>query len=362
MADIYLVGGAVRDRLLDLPVKEKDWVVVGSNPQQLIEQGYRQVGKDFPVFLHPETKDEYALARTERKVAPGYAGFEFNTSANVSLEQDLLRRDLTINAIAEDANGNLIDPYGGVADIEQKVLRHVSPAFVEDPVRILRVARFYARFAHLGFRIAPETISLMQQMVADGEVNALVAERVWQELYKAIQEQTPAAFFNCLGQCHALPIIFPELDQHLSASLAYLKQISTAENTALYRLAALLLPFSAEQITTFAGRLAMPKQYKQLALLTHKYQAKLSDLNAESALAILSQVDAFRRPEQLHDMVTIYKALEIAPQQAEHLLQALKVTQDVDTKLFITQGFKGAALGQQINFARLEKLQLVFQN
>ena len=206
---VYRVGGAVRDRLLGLPVRDIDWVVVGATPQQMLDLGYQAVGKDFPVFLHPKTHQEYALARLERKSGHGYTGFEVHASPDVTLEEDLLRRDLTINAIAEDEHGNLIDPYGGQADLAAKVLRHVSPAFSEDPVRILRLARFAARF---DFAVAPETMALMRQMVADGEVDHLVAERVWQEIAKGLMEDRPSQMFAMLMGCGALVRIMPEVD------------------------------------------------------------------------------------------------------------------------------------------------------
>ena len=206
---IYCVGGAVRDKLLGLPVQDHDWVVVGSTPEQMVERGFKPVGSDFPVFLHPETHEEYALARTERKVAQGYKGFTVYATPDVTLEQDLLRRDFTINAIAQDADGNLIDPYGGQADLKAGVLRHVSAAFAEDPVRILRAARFAARF---GFTIAPETLALMRAMVDNGEVDALVAERVWQELARGLMEKHPSRFFTTLRECGALKKILPEVD------------------------------------------------------------------------------------------------------------------------------------------------------
>ena len=210
--ETYLVGGCVRDDLLGRPSKDRDWVVVGSNPDEMLAAGYKSVGKDFPVFLHPKSKEEYALARTERKTAPGYAGFSFHADADVTLEQDLSRRDLTINALARDEQGNIIDPYRGQQDIKDKILRHVSPAFAEDPVRILRIARFAARFAELGFTIADETMSLMQNMVKSGEVDALVSERVWQETERALGENTPARYFQVLRDCGALVRIFPEVD------------------------------------------------------------------------------------------------------------------------------------------------------
>ncbi len=209
---VYLVGGAVRDEQLGLPVKERDWCVVGATPEEMKQAGYRQVGKDFPVFLHPETGEEYALARTERKTAAGYHGFEFHTDPGVTIEDDLGRRDLTINAIARDANGNLVDPHGGAADIRNRILRHVSDAFVEDPVRVLRVARFAARFASLGFVIAPETMALMRSIAASGEIDALVPDRVWKETELALVGTNSRVYFETLRQCGALGILFPEVD------------------------------------------------------------------------------------------------------------------------------------------------------
>ncbi|MEC5399014.1 multifunctional CCA addition/repair protein [Uliginosibacterium sp. H1] len=206
----YVVGGAVRDRLLGLPVEDHDWVVVGATPDDMVAAGYRPVGRDFPVFLHPQTQEEHALARTERKTAPGYAGFVFHTSADVTLEEDLARRDLTINAMAQDDDGNIVDPYGGQRDVEARVFRHVSPAFVEDPVRILRVARFAARFPD--FTVAPETLALMREMVANGEVDHLVAERVWQELSRGLMAQRPSRMIEVLRDCGALVRILPEID------------------------------------------------------------------------------------------------------------------------------------------------------
>src|ERR1700729_457594 len=208
---VYLVGGAVRDRLLGRAVGERDWVVVGATPAELTAQGYTPVGKDFPVFLHPQSKEEYALARQERKVAPGYHGFTTVFSPDVTLAEDLQRRDLTINAMAEDAGGLIVDPYGGQRDLEARLLRHVSAAFVEDPVRVLRVARFAARFGARGFTVAPETQELMQEMVRSGEINALVPERVWAETERALGEARPELFFSTLRECGALEVIFPEI-------------------------------------------------------------------------------------------------------------------------------------------------------
>ena len=210
--ETYLVGGAVRDTLLDYPVRERDWVVVGARPEDLLEQGFEQVGRDFPVFLHPQTKDEYALARTERKAGHGYTGFTVNADPSVTLEEDLARRDLTINAIARDGDGNYIDPHGGRADIEARVLRHVSDAFVEDPLRVLRTARFAARFAHLGFSVAQETLSLMARIVEEDELAHLSTERIWVETEKALGERNPEVYVQVLRECGALARLLPELD------------------------------------------------------------------------------------------------------------------------------------------------------
>ena len=230
---VFLVGGAVRDQLLNLSVKERDWVVVGATPEIMLERGFTPVGKDFPVFLHPETKEEYALARTERKVGAGYHGFEFHADAQVSLEEDLQRRDLTINAMASDSRQNLIDPWGGAQDLQQKILRHVSPAFVEDPVRVLRLARFAAKFHSMGFVVAQETVELMRAMSASGEISALVVERVWKELKAALDEPTPSAFFELLHKVDALPIIFPELAelfQHKGLAQQAMNTLDSARN------------------------------------------------------------------------------------------------------------------------------------
>jgi len=229
---IYLVGGAVRDQLLGLPVKDRDWVVVGAEADELLAQGYQPVGKDFPVFLHPKTREEYALARTERKTAKGYAGFAFHADKNITLEQDLLRRDLTINAMAQDISGCLIDPFGGQHDLQNKILRHVSPAFAEDPVRILRTARFAARY---GFAVAPETMQLMRNMVNAGEADALVAERVWQELAKGLMENEPRRMIEILRECGALAILLPEVDALFGVPqrAEYHPEIDTGEHTLL---------------------------------------------------------------------------------------------------------------------------------
>jgi len=295
---IYLVGGAVRDQLLGYPIKERDWVVVGATPQEMLALGYRPVGKDFPVFLHPTTHEEYALARTERKTGPGYKGFDFYASPEVTLKEDLQRRDLTINAMAQDTNGAIIDPYGGKKDLEARLLRHVSPAFLEDPVRILRVARFAARFAD--FQVHTDTWQLMQEMVHRGEVNALVAERVWQEWEKALQEDYPTRFFATLLECGALSILLPELKE--AAGLAALQRAAEQHLSLPVRFAVLSHAWDATSIRAICQRYRIPKDYSELALLVWGNYAdygKVSALDAAARLSLLERLDAFRRPERL---------------------------------------------------------------
>ncbi|HET7158161.1 MAG TPA: multifunctional CCA tRNA nucleotidyl transferase/2'3'-cyclic phosphodiesterase/2'nucleotidase/phosphatase, partial [Burkholderiales bacterium] len=280
---IYEVGGAVRDELLGLPVTDRDYVVVGATPDEMIDLGYRPVGRDFPVFLHPETHEEYALARTERKTAPGYTGFQFHASPEVTLEEDLQRRDLTINAIARDEDGRLIDPYNGEADLSAGVLRHVSPAFAEDPVRILRVARFAARF---GFEIAPETAELMRQMVQSGEVDALVPERVWQELARGLMEEHPSRVFDVLRECGALERIAPQLaavfeDDALRQETAdALDELAGSGATLDARFAVLARTLDPYAIEALGARLKLPSSVRELALLTSRHSHAIADAHA----------------------------------------------------------------------------------
>lgn len=352
---VYLVGGAIRDRLLQLPVAERDWVVVGATADDLLAQGYRQVGKDFPVFLHPKTKEEYALARTERKTGPGYKGFSFDTSTSVTLEQDLLRRDLTINAIAEDEAGQLIDPYHGQKDLAQKQLRHISPAFSEDPVRILRVARFAARFFSLGFSIAPETKQLMHDMVVQGEVNALVAERVWQECDKALTTDNPEEFFNVLQACGALTVLFPELVDDLAQALAYLSDTAKKTNDKKMRFTALLLALSESAIESLSQRLKVPSLYKQLALISQTvWQQLATSESADQAMLLLKHLDAFRRPEQLEHVILLARALEHGIKACDFIERAYEVASSVSAKSFVTSGLSGKELGLAIEQKRLE--------
>ena len=332
---VYLVGGAVRDAQLGIPHRERDWCVVGTTPAELEALGYQRVGKDFPVFLHPETKEEYALARTERKTAPGYHGFDFDCSPDVTIEEDLQRRDLTINAIAQSENGELIDPWGGLRDIEGRVLRHVSNAFTEDPVRILRVARFAARYKGLGFTIAAETMQLMRRMVDDGEVDALVPDRVWKETELALGGSNIRVFFEVLRQCGALRALFPEVDvlfgipqperwhPEIDTGLHVMMVLDQAEamsNDLEVRFAALthdlgkgstprgLLPShpghelrGSRLIRDVAARLPVPRACRDLALLVaefHTHVHRALELRPKTILKVLEKTDAFRRPDR----------------------------------------------------------------
>ena len=306
---IYTVGGAVRDELLGEPVQDRDYVVVGATPEEMVRLGYKPVGKDFPVFLHPETKEEYALARTERKTARGYHGFAFHAAPDVTLEQDLERRDLTINALAKDEKGRIIDPFHGARDLEAGVLRHVSPAFAEDPVRILRVARFAARF---DFSIAPETLELMRVMAENGEVDALVPERVWQELSRGLMERHPALMFEVLHETGALRRIIPEIellyeDGDEAVAAMGLLDLAAEQNLKLEVRVAVLAracdPFAIESV---AERLKLPSACRELALLAARHTHLIADaqeLDAAELLELLDSTDAWRRPERFADLV-----------------------------------------------------------
>lgn len=339
---VYLVGGAVRDSLLDRSVHERDWVVVGATPEEMTARGFRPVGRDFPVFLHPETHEDYALARLERKVGPGYRGFVTEFSPQVTLEQDLLRRDLTINAMAQSEDGDLIDPYGGQDDVRRRVLRHVSPAFAEDPVRILRVARFLARYAPLGFRVAEETLAMMRSMVAAGEVDALVPERIWRELERTLGEPQPRAAIELLRACGALRSIMPELDalfgvpqrpewhpeidtgEHtlLTLQVAVMRGASTPIRFALlmHDLGKALTPkdqwprhhgheqLGVSAIENLCSRLRVPLEFRELAVLASRYHTHVHrglELRASTILELLEQSDAFRRPERFTDFLEV---------------------------------------------------------
>lgn len=354
---IYLVGGAVRDGLLGLPVKERDWVVVGASPQKMLELGYRPVGKDFPVFLHPQTHEEYALARTERKTGPGYTGFSFYAAPDVTLEQDLKRRDLTINAMAQNEAGDIIDPFGGQLDLKNKILRHVSDAFVEDPVRILRVARFAARLGD--FHLHPDTLAFMRRMVAEGEVNALVAERVWQELERVLSELYPQRFFEILQQSHALEILFPELLN--SPHLLLLQTAATLELSATVRLAVLLHALELTKIKALCERYRVPRDYCDLALIVAQHHTSFQQvftLNAEQILTLLEALDVFRRPERLTLFISACQLIhsEQPEEKAHYLQQAYQVARSVDPKQFVAQGLQGNAIGEALRAKRIQAL------
>ena len=337
----YVVGGAVRDEMLGLPVQDRDHVVVGADPAEMLRQGFRPVGADFPVFLHPETNEEYALARTERKTGPGYKGFAFHAAPDVTLEEDLKRRDLTINAMARAEDGTLVDPYGGERDLRAGVLRHVSGAFAEDPVRILRVARFAARF---GFAIAPETERLMEEMVNAGEADALVAERVWQEMGRGLMEKSPSRMVAVLRECGALGRILPELDATFSdpqvpERLARRIELAAERGYELpVRYAALLLDLDGEAAAKLSQRVNAPGDCRELARLAGLERDVLShgtELDAETALAVIERADAFRRPERLERLLEVAECdagCEDPPRFAPRrsLMSALQAARRVD--------------------------------
>ena len=396
----FLVGGAIRDSLLNYPVLEKDWVVIGETPESMLKQGFKPVGKDFPVFLHPETHDEYALARTERKTAHGYKGFAIHASPEVTLEQDLIRRDLTINAIAMDEQGNIIDPYNGKQDLDNRIFRHISPAFTEDPVRVLRIARFAARYSNLGFTIAKETLQLMKQMVSNGETEYLVAERVWAELYKALCEKTPSAFFYTLKECNALQSIFPEIDNLFGVpqpekhhpeidtgvhSLLSLDQASLLSNKPEVRLAALLHDLGKaatdknkwpshhghEQkglpiLERFCSRLRIPKTFKKLSthvMLYHTHCHKIFELKASTLTDMLHALGAFKPTNSnIKDFLAACEAdakgrtgLENQPYpQSNYLLKATEAVNAIDTSEILHSKLKGSQIGEAIRQLRIK--------
>lgn len=349
----YLVGGAVRDKLLGFPVKERDYVVVGATPTEMIKLGFKSVGKDFPVFLEPKTKEEYALARTERKVGRGYTGFEFNTSPDVTLKEDLMRRDLTINAMAEDTEGNLIDYYSGKEDLENRILRHVSPAFAEDPVRILRVARFAARYAQFGFTVAPETIQLMQQMVDNGEVDALVPERVWKELERALGEKNPEVFFQVLADCEALSTLFPEI-----ANMSGLKKAVAQSEDTIIRFAVLVSDLSKSSIEQMCERYRIPTSYRELALNLLEVTKHPIGNDEASILQLLTKLDAFRREERFLKTLEGAKIVNI---DVQLLRQSFDAAKAISAGPFLKEGFSGKELGERINVERLKVIDQVIQ-
>lgn len=354
--EIYLVGGAVRDELLKKPIKERDWVVVGSTPEEMIKLGYQPVGKDFPVFLHPKTHEEYALARTERKTGKGYKGFHFYATPDVTLIDDLIRRDLTINAMAKHKiTGEIIDPHHGKKDIAQKILRHVSSAFSEDPVRILRVARFAAQFSD--FTVCPETNQMMQAMVRAGEVDALVAERVWKELSRALTAEKPQRFFEVLENCGALGVLFPEIGEKIN--LRYFNRAVEISEESTVRFAALLASLSPEAIQSIGKRFRVPSEFSELALLIAKYHSlyeKLDTKNTEALLFILKSIDAFRRPERFASWIAACRAMH-EKNHSVILQDALTATKQVDTQALVSQNLIGKHFADRLYELQKEAIQ-----
>lgn len=368
---IYKVGGAIRDRLLDRSVKEVDWVVVGATPEQMLNQGFKPVGKAFPVFLHPDTKEEYALARTEKKIGPGYTGFDCYAAPNVSLEDDLKRRDLTINAMAEAENGDIIDPYHGQEDLANRVLRHVSCAFAEDPVRILRLARFAARYQAYGFTVAPETVALMKQMVVAGEAQHLVPERVWQEFYKALGEDYPSAFLQVLSDCGALPVVLPELDGLFErvdkGSLMSVDIAAKLSDLPQVRFAALVHDRGEGSIQRLCQRLPVPNDCKELALLVCRHRDACLQgraLTAEAIVTFFESVDAFRREGRFEAFLLACEAdfkgrgdIENKDfYQGDFFRRLLAAVNEISVNAVLQSGLTGPKVGQAIHRLRVEKV------
>lgn len=402
---VYLVGGAVRDQLLGIPVQERDWVVVGSTPQQLLNKKFRQVGRDFPVFLHPDSKEEYALARTERKSAPGYYGFDCDFSATVTLEEDLARRDLTINAMAMDEHGTLIDPYQGQLDLNNKILRHVSPAFIEDPVRVLRIARFAARFHYLGFKVANETRELMYSMVKRGELAHLVSERVWQEWSKSFSERNPEQFILTLRSCDALRVVLPELNILFGIpnpyqyhpeidsgvhSLMALEVATTLSDDPIIRFSALvhdlgkgLTPMpvwprhhgheekGVAVIESLCSRLRIPNDYRTLAVNVSRFHLnihRLVELRANTIVTLLERSDAFRRPQLFYNLLIACQAdaqgrgATIDYPQAKLWGYVLTECAKVNPNDLLTQGYKGIEIKEAIHQRRVACVELILNS
>lgn len=402
--EIYKVGGCVRDRLLGLPIKDRDWVVVGGSVDDMLNLGFQPVGKDFPVFLHPQTHEEYALARTERKTAPGYRGFSFHTDPTVTLAADLARRDLTINAMAEDIDGNIIDPYNGQADLENKLLRHVSPAFVEDPVRVLRLARFAARF---GFQVADETKQLITQMIANGELQHLVAERVWQELAKALLTDQPSRFFYCLREVGALSILFPEIDRLFGVPqhpkwhpeidtgihvMLVLDQAAKLSDDIGVRFAALchdlgkgttpaaILPShkghearSVALTKALCKRLRIPRDITTLALKVaefHTHSHLLFELTAAEVLAVLEGLDAFRQPQRFTQFLLASEAdfrgrpgYEVAEMPEKAAFQAcFDAARQITAAPFVQAGLQGPAIAAAVATQRCTAIEDILKS
>ncbi len=398
----YLVGGAVRDGLLNLPIKDRDWVVTGTTPEAMLAAGYQQVGRDFPVFLHPKTREEYALARTERKSGQGYTGFITKFAPDVTLEQDLQRRDLTINAIAQDSDGNIIDPFNGRHDIQQRLLRHVSAAFNEDPLRVLRVARFAARFAHLNFRIADETMALMQHMAASGELAHLTAERVWKETESALQSPNPQVFFQVLRDCNALAVLFPEIDKlfgvpapakwhpeidtgvHTLMTLAIAAQLSPEVDirfaTLCHDVGKALTPpekwpshhghglAGVPVVEQLCQRLRVPNHVRDLSLLVtefHDIVHTVERQSSETLVGLFDRIDAWRKPQRVEQIALTSEAdargratLENNPYpQGDYLRTAFGVVQAVSPKEVVEAGFTGSDVREELHRRRITALE-----
>lgn len=361
---IYKVGGAVRDRLLGRPVSDVDWLVVGATVEDMHAQGFRPVGADFPVFIHPKTGEEYALARTERKSGRGYGGFTFHASPEVTLEEDLIRRDLTINAMAEDAQGNLLDPYNGKADLENRILRHVSPAFAEDPLRVLRVARFAARYAPLGFNVADDTLALMRQLSVSGELQALTAERAWKEIERALMESQPQVFIEVLRDCGALHELMPELDGS-SQALAPLRQAAEHDQSLPVRWACLMLAIhDTTQINAVNQRFKAPRDCQELAGLVGDclpLADRARELEPSALLALLQKFDVYRRPQRFEEFIAACQMAAFARgarsyAQADYLRGAASKARGVDVKPLVARGLTGQALGEALKAERLHVL------
>ena len=397
----YLVGGAVRDALLGLPVNERDWVVTGATPEMMVAEGFRPVGKDFPVFLHPQTQEEYALARTERKTGRGYHGFVFHAGPEVKLEEDLVRRDLTVNAMAQDAGGTLVDPCGGQRDLQQKILRHVSPAFAEDPVRILRVARFATRFAPMEFKVAEDTKVLMRQMVLDGEVDALVPERVWRECERALMHERPSTFFQLLRECGALARVMPEVDALFGVPQRadYHPEVDTGIHTLMcidaaarmdmplaVRVAALLHDLGKAAtpetewpshrmheargvplVEQFCTRLRLSSGQRDLAVLVtreHLNVHRCAELRPQTLLELLERMQAFRKPEVFEQALQSclcdargrlgHEDSDYA--QVAYLQSAAAVARAIDSREVVAAGFTGVRIGTELKRKRIEAL------
>ncbi len=399
---IYLVGGAVRDQLLQLPVYDRDWVVVGSSPQAMLAAGFQAVGKDFPVFLHPNSKEEHALARTERKTGVGYTGFACHYAPDVTLEDDLLRRDLTINAMAQDNSGQLIDPYGGQRDLAAKVLRHVSPAFVEDPLRVLRVARFAAKLHHLGFTVAEETMQLMAKIAQSGELQHLTAERVWQEWHKSLSTHHPEVFLQVLRDCGALAVVLPEIDRLFGVpqpekwhpeidtgihTLMVAKQAAQLSDSLPVRFAAqvhdlgkgvtppsewpshkLHCHTGLKIIESLCERIRVPNEFRDLALAVcaqHSNIHRADELKPATKLKVLGLLDVWRKPERLEQVLLCCEAdhrgrlgLESEPYpQREIFLRAYQAALGVEVQAVIADGFQGKQIKEELDKRRLSAIE-----